>query len=542
MLQKKAFFSGLPLVLCVILAAPCFGGGQSGSVSGGAGKAGPNPNMNLTGLPIVKDKETYTIAWNRNTLSQNNMPEKEPVIKAIRDTNIQIDWVEIQNANWNERISIMLASGDVTDAIVRPPADLLMQNLPQMVDLTDLIQPYSPVLSNFLKNRPDVKSLITAPNGRIYCFPGGSEAFWSKTVDCLFINKSWLDAAKLQAPSTTDEFYNVLKYFKENDMNGNGDKNDEIPFAFCQADAQSTLRSMFGSFGILDNLEHLQIINDVVTFTPSRPEFLDALRYFNKLYTEGLMDEEGFSQSSQQYTAKGRENPAIYGSLLANVQGNIIGIDKLDDYIPVAPLKGPNGKQLWNQARDTGLAIAGFVITNKCKNPETLVRWYDYVNSSLQMVTEWENGPEGLAWEYDNSGRWMNIMDNVPAGSSWGEYRHTLGPGSGGPQCAQIYDWNNPSVRNISDQNTLLKIASLQLCEPFLPVKILPMGLEEANVIQDRAILYADINPYVMNFIATSVMHGVTDAQWNEHLRNCERLNVSQYAQSYQRLYDMSRR
>ena len=34
-------------------------------------------------------------------------------------------------------------------------------------------------------------------------------------------------------PTTTDEYYEVLKAFKEQDANGNGDPNDEIPLAGC---------------------------------------------------------------------------------------------------------------------------------------------------------------------------------------------------------------------------------------------------------------------------------------------------------------------
>ena len=33
-------------------------------------------------------------------------------------------------------------------------------------------------------------------------------------------------------PTTTDEFAEVLRAFKDNDANGNGNPNDEIPLAF----------------------------------------------------------------------------------------------------------------------------------------------------------------------------------------------------------------------------------------------------------------------------------------------------------------------
>ena len=520
-----------------MITVPCFGGGNSQN----SVKSGPNPNMNLTGLPIVKQKETYTFAYQRNNLSQNSMTDKEAVKRAERETNIQINWMEIPVAGWTERLNILFASSDLPDAIIRPVQDIMMQNLSQMADLTDLIDPYSPILSEFLNTRPDVRSMITAPDGRIYSFPGGVENLWSKTNDCLFINKTWLDALKLPVPSTTEEFYNTLKAFRDNDMNGNGNRNDEIPFSFCQANDPSSMKSMFGSFGILDNPEHLQVINGVVTFTPARPEFLEALRYFNKLYSENLIDPEAFSQSYQQYLAKGKESRMLYGSFIVNIHTDVCGGDRINDYIPVAPLKGPSGIQLWNRFRGAGLALTSFTITNKCRNPETLVRWYDYLHSSFEILMLWQLGPENYAWDRDSAGRWRNSMINVPQGSSFQEYWYTMSVGSTGPQCPQIFDFNNVNTRSLEgDDNTIGKLASQALQEAFLS-DVLPQGLEDPVVIQDRAIMFADIDTYIRNFIATSVMQGVTDAQWNEHLRNTERMNIPRYVQSYQALYDRSR-
>jgi hypothetical protein len=254
------------------------------------------------------------------------------------------------------------------------------------------------------------------------------------------------------------------------------------------------------------------------------------------------MDPEGLSQSVEQYTSKGRLQPAIYGSFIANVYGNIIGIDQLDNYIPVAPLKGPMGHQLWNRTRTTGLGIGGFVVTNKCRSPETMVRWYDYVNSSFEIMTLWQLGPENLAWAFDEGGLWRNIMDNVPVGSAYEEYWSTVAVANNGPQCMQIYDYNNVNIRSLEgDLNTLYKLASQALQEPFFPKAILPQGLEEPAILQDRAILFADIDNYVKNFIATSIMNGLTDAQWSAHLRTCEGLNINRYIQPYQALYDRSK-
>lgn len=535
MIQRKPFLFLIAVMLCFMFAAPCFGAGsQQNGPSAEGSWAAVNSNMNPTGLPIVKEKETYSILMSKNSLSRNNMNEKDPVIKAEQATNVAINWIEVPASGYQERLQIMIASGDFPDGFIGGGIAFLSQNYSVLTDLTDLINKYSPNLSNFLKTRPDIKSNFVYPDGRMYTLPSGNENPEGVTQEVLFINKAWLAQLNLPIPVTTDEFYNTLKAFKDNDMNGNGDKNDEIPFSFAEAHPRGTLDSMFGSFGTLDNTDHLMVINDKVTFTPAMPEFLEALRYFNKLYTEGLMDAEGFSQSFQQYSAKGKQNPPIYGSFMNFNTQNIVTNDQVPNYMYMAPLRGPGGQQLWNRNRSIAGVFYGISITNKCKNPEVLVRWYDYINSSAQITQEWDAGPEGMAWVWDGN-RAVNIQTNVPAGAAWDEYRSTIGVGQTGPQFGTIY--YTPLPQNLLQEKAL----SLQLQLPFLP-KAIPIGLETADVVQERSIWFTDIDTYVKTFVATSVMKGITDDQWNEHLRICQqRLPVAKYVASYQDHYDKTK-
>ncbi len=46
----------------------------------------------------------------------------------------------------------------------------------------------------------------------------------------LWIYKPWLDKLGLKMPETTEELYQVLKAFKEQDPNGNGQA-DELPLS-----------------------------------------------------------------------------------------------------------------------------------------------------------------------------------------------------------------------------------------------------------------------------------------------------------------------
>ena len=65
---------------------------------------------------------------------------------------------------------------------------------------------------------------------RIYGLP---YVFHTATVQghTAFFSEEWMKNVGVdKAPETTDELYDMLVAFKEQDANGNGDPSDEIPF------------------------------------------------------------------------------------------------------------------------------------------------------------------------------------------------------------------------------------------------------------------------------------------------------------------------
>ena len=65
-----------------------------------------------------------------------------------------------------------------------------------------------------------LKSAMTAPDGNIYALPKVNECLHCTYGQRMWINTTWLEKLGLEMPTTTDEFYQVLKAFKEQDPNG----------------------------------------------------------------------------------------------------------------------------------------------------------------------------------------------------------------------------------------------------------------------------------------------------------------------------------
>ena len=134
---------------------------------------------------------------------------------------------------------------------------------------------------------------------------------------------------------------------------------------------------MLGPFGVRSPSSHILVEDGKVVFQPTKPGFYDALVFYHELYKEGLLDPEGFSQRTEQSSAK--------------VRANVLGIMPLYNppaglgYVPLSIITGPDGTALYEG--NAGLnAIANFSITAACKKPQVLVRYYEHVNQDADTV------------------------------------------------------------------------------------------------------------------------------------------------------------
>jgi putative aldouronate transport system substrate-binding protein len=66
-----------------------------------------------------------------------------------------------------------------------------------------------------LKAHPEYDRMIRTDNGSYYCFPMLRDDPRLLNATGLIIRKDWLDELGLAVPTTIDEWYTVLRAFKE---------------------------------------------------------------------------------------------------------------------------------------------------------------------------------------------------------------------------------------------------------------------------------------------------------------------------------------
>ena len=498
-----------------------------------------NENFNKTGLPIVKEPVTLRIAGAKNQAIAKSYDELQFFKDLEERTNVHIEWDITPNEGWQEKKSLIFASGDLPDAfygmwVLQNGAytenDLFnygQQGL--LLPLEDLMKEYAPNLTSFLDENSHYVKDITAPDGHIYGLPGIDESSPAVT-EAFFINTDWLQKVGKEIPTTTDELYDVLKAFKGKDLNGNG-KEDEIPMSFRFKDGNKGIYSLFGSFGLLDSRTHIILDNEKVIFTAMQPEYKEAIQYFHKLFAEGLIDQEAFTHDGKVYDSKVKNKEPIIGSFVAWGLNSMFGTTEVD-YAPVLPLKGPRGDQKWSR-RPGGLRSKGaFVITSACKYPEVAMRWANELYEEDTAIQSYR-GMYGVAIEKTPEGKIKPITP--PEGKKAGELRHAESPG-----VSSLHFMPKAFVeKNVQTDGNREKDELDAMYIPFIPDKVLPELFYTQEQSERLGILQSDIVEYANEMYAKWMMNGGIEEEWDAYVKKLKDMGVEEMVQILQDAYDV---
>ncbi|NMA83549.1 MAG: extracellular solute-binding protein [Epulopiscium sp.] len=509
-------------------------GSQNGTTTNGtttnnSTTAEEKGNFNATGLPILNEPEEFTFMVMQQ--STTHPAENKPIVKETEEaTNIKINWIEVPQSSWKEKTNIAFASGDLPDVFASGGIDTAL-HYEQFLILDDLIEQYAPNVQKILED-PRYAQGLKAPDGKIHQLPGGDEAFNNQMDKTLWINQAWLDTLGLKMPTTTDEFYDVLKAFKEKDPNGNG-KADEIPLTFQGITTWATgMSNLFGPFGVLETGSHVFMDGDKVVFAAREQGYYDALQWMHKLFKEGLIDQEAFSHSAEQYGSKAKGKDIIGATV--NWRPDVtVGPELGDNYTHVVPLKGPEGKQM--VSLNNIVRTSGFGITTACKNPEALIRWYDYINSSMEMTLKWSRGVENEHWKKVEGDKFMFTPENRPADVNAGEWKNNFTFGGQSPSLWTI-TMEDRIVPNPNSPKDIKKAAITESLPYAIPG--LPAGSDTPENTERKSMLSADIDTYITKFIATSVINGIDEQKWEAHLKALKDLRVDEYVEISQEYVD----
>lgn len=370
--------------------------------------AAPDKSGTENTLPIVKDGSvTLSVGTQDNGYAAASYTQNLPVWKAIEEkTGVKIKWDVIPSAQYSQTMQVRLAAmNGIPDIISLPSGDPVKFGQDGVIiPIEKLIDQYASNMKKFYNDNPNLYKLAKAPDGHIYAISSVMSGTSLADPMGYLIRKDWLDKLGLKEPTTTDEWYNVLKAFKEKDPNGNG-KADEIPLSFSGWSVSMGFGDAWG--------QHLFFSKG---FKPDKNgkleyEWIDSttkefLAWMNKLYKEGLIDPDYLTQSAAD-------------QLLKKVTQDTVGatrwyVNRLDTYdsaqkkaghtqvnwIALPTPAGPNG---YKGHTEKAGPISGFYgITSTCKNQEIAIKWLDYVYASEEGYLFTNFGIEGKSYTMEN--------------------------------------------------------------------------------------------------------------------------------------------
>ncbi len=473
-------------------------------------------------------------------------------------TNVHVEWQLVPEEEAEGRLNLILASGDIPEiifGIVSPSQQALYGAQGLFLPLNDLIEQNAPRLQKAFEIYPKLREVLTAPGGAIYGMLGLEDCYHCSMSQKLWIYQPWLEALGLEMPQTTDEFEQVLKAFKEQDPNGNGQA-DEIPLSTTtdQEGWQNTLDLFFMNSFIYNPGEGaagpwLILQDGQVTPVYTTPQWKEGLRYLQRLYGQGLIDPQSFTQDIDGLQRLGN-NPdeVIVGAIPAGFMGVFMSIDEHDPngrwtgYVPVPPLAGPEGVRYaaWGGPYIGEPAIT---ITSACKDPALAVRWID-AQYDREVTLRSERGVLGEDWRWAQEGE----RDFNGEQAVWDILRGLAGSPTDhawqgiGPKFTAKALWDSQLVDPASiDIEYLLFTMTRDNYEPYKqPAEMVlpPLAFteEQGTAIADpEATIVQYVNQMFTRFVRGE---GDIDAEWDQYLATLEGMGLPDYLQVYQEAYD----
>ncbi len=484
-------------------------------------------NVNAEGFPIVNEQITLRVFGQQGPV-QAKWDTMGMWKKYQEMTNINLDFTGVLPAEgYDEKKSLMWASNEYPDIFVRAQLNnseiVKYGSMGILAPLEDLIPVYAPNMQKLIDEDPAILSRITAPDGHIYALP----AVFTLTAardDKFWMNKSWLEQVGKEVPETVDELEEVLRSFKGVDFNGNGEA-DEYPMGI--SDASALIRRFAGVWGYQYQFgTYLEVKDGKVSTYLTDDGFKEELQWLAKMYGEGLIDPEIFTQEYAKYAAK--------------MAGQQMGLffNQADDtfdsssFVGIAPFKGKADRQYVESApaaRDNGV----FAICADCENKEAAMRWIDYFygyEGSILM----RYGVEGENMYFDEEGKPHyndGILDS-PEGSGTEIGKYTIWPGGGAPQWV-----NNDNCEAIASEATLKAQEAL---DPCLPEQIYAAPLLEQEVSDRLSVLWTDLESYMKETTAKLIRGELNfEGDWDTYVETMNKIGLEEWVSIYQAAYDV---
>lgn len=313
-------------------------------------------------------------------------------------TGVEVEWICPSEIAQQEQFNLLIASGEYPDVInyfwgtIDGGAQQYVDD-GVIVPLSDYLD-YMPNLSKYKEEKPAIVKQITDAEDQILYAPTLRKDDELTVYVGPAIRQDWLDKLGLEMPTNTDELYEVLKAFKTQDPNGNGQA-DEIPFTGILAEYPAFgIGNILWAFGTHYDF---YLKDGKVVYGFLEDEMKEGLSYLSKLYAEGLIDPDYIINDEEKYDSKiMNDKSGFYYAIQPSKYYNNMN-DGTRHIVAVPYFDG----KCYNTMYNSNTGGAGAAITTANKNPSGTAKWLDYFYSDeATIITNF--GKEGMTYNLED--------------------------------------------------------------------------------------------------------------------------------------------
>lgn len=461
-------------------------------------------------------------------------------------TGITMEFIHPPIGQEEEQYNIMIASDDLPD-IIEHEGDAEYPGGPDkaieeeaFIRLNELIDEHAPNYKRFIESEEYAKEAKT-DEGNIWAFCMISTR--TQPVSGPVIRKDWLDDLGLDMPETIDDWYEVLKAFKE-------EKGATAPLYLLKEGTWGEEGHWISAFDV--NRGFFQIDGDV-KFGPIEEGYKDYLATMNEWYEEGLLDKEfastGDWDNLTPYIITGKSGATRLGFWEMNAA--VEAAEDPDFELVAAPNPSlESGKKPHFRQREKVFGSNPTVITTNCDDPVAAVKWFDYMysdegtllaNYGVEGETfEWENkeGTPKLDKKGDNyewvggEPKYTDLIADNPDGLSLVEATHKYLIHSG-PCLRQIErehfafpDYAIDAMMNVWNDSADV--------DYMLPDNITLTAAEGEKISE----IMTDVNTYVDEMTVKLIMGEEPISNFDEYVEQIKKMRIDEAIQIYQDALD----
>lgn len=504
-------------------------------------------------FPIVDEKITLSVL----ILPESNITDytNNEFTKWLEEkTNIHLDitLAPQDQTEADQKLNAIFASGDLPDIILNwgnmtLDRQLALAEQGLIVPLNDYIDQYGVETQRVFEEMPSAKNALTQIDGKIYSVPDVNECYHCTHAQKMWVYQPWLDKLGLEVPETTDEFEQMLIAFKTQDPNGNGQA-DEIPLSgnvSWHGSLAEYLMNPFVYYQMVSSPNGYYIEEGVIKAPFVEEGWKEGLKYLNKLYAQGLIDPQAFTNTDEQMKVLG-ENPdvAILGAMPSGHEGIFVEIygasGRWEEYTPIPPLAGPSGLRQ-NPTTTNVTGSGGFLITKANQYPAASFRLADLF-LSWEGTTRSYYGIPGVDWDYVKDGENLTSISGEPAkykelvyhstphAQSWGQslpqyrpasYRESQADTPDAPYEGMLFRWSKENY------------APYDVDKTIPPLVITP----------DLATQMGDLSATITSLVNESFAGFVNgqrdiDSEWDAYVQSLNDAGLNELIKMYQDAYD----